>query len=99
MYGGLALALGESAGFVTFFAGRAAMADGVPSSSLGDPGVLPAVLMSGAYLAMTGPIGIGVVAITGHTASAVAVLVGVTFVLPAVIGGVWGRRSGGTSRP
>ncbi|MEU8953567.1 ABC transporter permease [Streptomyces sp. NPDC048518] len=90
VYGGMSLVVGEVVSFVTFLAGRAALGAGVPRPSLGDAGVLRALLMSGAYLAMIGLIGIGVGAITRHTASAVAVLVGVTFVLPAVIGGVSG---------
>ncbi|MEU7576282.1 ABC transporter permease [Streptomyces sp. NPDC041068] len=90
VYGGVSLALGEAVAFVTFFAGRTALGDGVPRPGIGDAGVLRAVLMAGAYLAMIGLIGIGIGAITRHTASAIAVLVGVTFVLPAVIGGVSG---------
>ncbi|MFJ2770712.1 ABC transporter permease subunit [Streptomyces sp. NPDC087300] len=90
VYGAVSLAVGEAVSFVTFLAGRAALADGVPRPSLGDAGVLRAVLMSGAYLAMIGLIGIGIGAITRHTASAIGVLVGITFVLPAVIGGVSG---------
>ncbi|WP_306337353.1 ABC transporter permease subunit [Streptomyces sp. KL118A] len=90
VYGALSIGVGEVVGFLTFFAGRAAMGDGVPRPSLGDAGVLRAVLLSGAYLGMIGLIGIGVGAIVRHTASAVAVLVGVTFVLPAVVGGVSG---------
>ncbi|MFE0171241.1 ABC transporter permease subunit [Streptomyces sp. NPDC059002] len=90
VYGGISLMVGEVVGFVTFFAGRAALGDGVPRPGLGDPGVLRALLLSGAYLGMIGLIGIGVGAITRHTASAIAVLVGVTFVLPAVLGGISG---------
>ncbi|MGH4031432.1 ABC transporter permease [Actinomycetota bacterium Odt1-20B] len=90
VYGGITLLVGEAVTFVTFFAGRAALRDGVPRPAVGDSGVLRALLMSGAYLALIALIGIGVGALTRHTASAIAVLVGITFVLPAVIGGVSG---------
>lgn len=90
VYGGISLLVGEVVAFITFFAGRAALADGVPRPDLGQPGVLRAVLMSGAYLGLVALMGIGLGAITRHTASAIAAFVGVTFVLPAVIGGVAG---------
>ncbi|QIB47570.1 ABC transporter permease [Streptomyces aureoverticillatus] len=90
VYGTLTLLVGEAVVLVTFFAGRAALADGVPRPGIGDPGVLRAVLMSGAYLGLIGLLGIGIGALTRHTASAIATLVGVTFVLPAVIGGISG---------
>jgi ABC-2 type transport system permease protein len=57
---------------------------------LGDPSVLRAVLMAGAYLAMVSLIGLGLGAITRHTASAIGALVGVTFVLPLIAGGLAG---------
>ncbi|GGV29657.1 ABC transporter permease subunit [Streptomyces spectabilis] len=90
VYGGVVLLVGEVVAFLTFFAGRAALAAGVPRPDLGDAGVLRAVLMSGAYLGMIGLMGLGIGAIIRHTASAIASLVGVTFVLPALIGGISG---------
>ncbi|MFD9884447.1 ABC transporter permease [Streptomyces alboflavus] len=90
VYGTVTLVVGEAVALVTFFAGRAALADGVPRPGIGDPGVLRAVLLAGAYLSLVGLLGIGIGALTRHTASAVAALVGVTFVLPAVIGGLSG---------
>ncbi|MGA4837959.1 ABC transporter permease subunit [Streptomyces sp. G45] len=90
VYGGTVLLVGEAVSLVTFLAGRAALDGGVPRPELGDPGVLRAVLLSGAYLALVALMGVGVGAVTRHTASAVAALVGVTFVLPALIGGLSG---------
>ena len=54
-----------------------------PSS---DPAVLRAVLMTGAYLALTGLAGLGIGAILRHGAAAVGVLVGGLFVLPLITG-------------
>ncbi|MBO1330532.1 ABC transporter permease [Streptomyces sp. VRA16 Mangrove soil] len=88
--GGLALVVGESVTLVTFVAGSAALSPDVPHPSLGDPGVLRAVLMSGAYLAMVGLMGVAIGAITRHTASAIGVLVGITYVLPALLAGTTG---------
>ncbi|MFI6879031.1 ABC transporter permease [Streptomyces sp. NPDC050400] len=90
VFGGLALLVGESVTFVAFLAGRAALAADVPHPSLGDPDVLRAVLMSGAYLAMVGLMGIAIGAITRHTASAIGVFVGITYVLPALLAGTTG---------
>lgn len=90
VFGGLALVLGEVVTFVTFLAGRAALAADVPHPSLGDPDVLRAVLLSGTYLALVGLMGIGIGAITRHTASAIGTLVGFLFVLPLLLAGFTG---------
>jgi ABC-2 type transport system permease protein len=82
--GGAVLVVGEVVAAITFFAGRAALTDAAPAPTLTDPSVLRAVLMSGAYLALIGLIGLGIGAITRHTASAIGALVGVTFVLPII---------------
>jgi ABC-2 type transport system permease protein len=84
--GGVTLAVGEVVAVITFFAGRAALTDAAPAPTLADSSVLRAVLMSGAYLAFVGLIGLGFGAITRHTASALGALVGVTFVLPLIAG-------------
>lgn len=38
VYGGISLAVGEAVTFVTFFAGRAALGEGLPEPALSDPG-------------------------------------------------------------
>ena len=86
----VSLVIGEVVTFVTFFAGRLAMAGGVPHPSLGDPGVLRAVVLSGAYLAMVGLIGVGLGAAIRHSAAAIGALVGLFFVLPALLAGLTG---------
>ena len=53
-----------------------------PHATLGQPGVLRAVLMAGAYPALIALISLGIGAIIRHTAGAICALVGVVFVLP-----------------
>ncbi|HKG49941.1 MAG TPA: ABC transporter permease subunit [Actinomycetales bacterium] len=84
------LITGEAVCFATFFAGRAALADDVPAPALEEPGVLRAVVLTGAYLAQIGLIGIGLGAIARHTAGAIGALVAVTFVLPLIAVGLTG---------
>ncbi|MEO3756580.1 ABC transporter permease [Streptomyces sp. B6B3] len=84
------LAVGEVVAFVTFFAGRAALTDAVTAPSLGDPGVFRAVVLAGVYLAQVTLIGIGLGALTRHTAGGIGALVGVFYVLPAATVGLAG---------
>jgi hypothetical protein len=86
------LVAGEAVSLVAFFAGRAALHPAVPHPSLDQPGVLRAVLLSGAYLALVGLMGLGIGALTRHTASAIGALVGLLFVLPALLAGLTGVR-------
>jgi hypothetical protein len=53
-----------------------------PHATLGQPGVLRAVIMAGAYPALIALISLGIGAIIRHTAGAICALVGVVFVLP-----------------
>ena len=88
------LVCGEAAVLIAFFAGTALLRPGVPHPSfLGDPAVARAVLMSGAYLALAGLIGLGVGALIRHGAAAIAVAVGGMYVLPLVIATA-GRSAG-----
>jgi len=80
VFGGLALAAGEVAGFIAFLAGVAALPAAVPAPTLGQPGVLRAVVLSGAGYCLIGVIGLGLGAIIRHTPAAIAVLVGGVYV-------------------
>jgi ABC-2 type transport system permease protein len=80
VFGALALAAGEVAGFIAFFAGGAALPADVPAPTLGQPGVLRAVVLSGAGYCLIGVIGLGLGAIIRHTPAAIAVLVGGVYV-------------------
>jgi len=80
VFGALALAAGEVAGFIAFFAGGAALPSAVPAPTFGQPGVLRAVVLSGAGYCLIGLIGLGLGAIIRHTPAAIAVLVGGVYV-------------------
>ena len=66
--GAAALAAGELLSFVTFLAGQAVLTSPAPHATLGQPGVLRAVLLAGAYLCLIGLIGLGIGAIIRHSA-------------------------------
>jgi ABC-2 type transport system permease protein len=81
----LTLAAGEMLAFAAFAAFQGAAPHGAPHVSLGQPGVLRAVLLAGVYPCLVGLIGIGLAALIRYTAGAIAVLVGLVFVLPLVL--------------
>jgi ABC-2 type transport system permease protein len=80
--GAVTLAAGEVSAFAAFIAGQASLIAPAPHATLGQPGVLRAVAMAGAYPALIALIGLGAGAIIRHTAGAICTLVGVLFVLP-----------------
>ena len=80
--GAVTLAAGEITAFAAFLAGQAALQAPAPQATLGEPGVLRAVLAAGAYPALIALIGLGIGAVVRHTAGAICALVGVLFVLP-----------------
>jgi ABC-2 type transport system permease protein len=80
--GAVTLAAGEISAFAAFLAGQAILKAPAPHATLGQPGVLRAVLMAGAYPALIALISLGIGAIIRHTAGAICALVGVVFVLP-----------------
>jgi ABC-type transport system involved in multi-copper enzyme maturation permease subunit len=86
VFGLVCLVAGEITVIASFLGGMAALRSSVPHPSPGDPAVLRAVLMTGAYLALTGLAGLGTGAILRHGAAAVGVLVGGLFVLPLITG-------------
>jgi ABC-2 type transport system permease protein len=85
-FGTLALAVGEAAAFIAFFAGGAALRHGIAAPTLGEPGVLRAVLLSGTSFCLIGLLGLGLGAIIRHSAAAIAVVVAGVYVAPAMIG-------------
>jgi ABC-2 type transport system permease protein len=80
--GAVTLAAGEISAFAAFLAGQAVLEAPAPRAALGEPGVLRAVLMAGAYPALIALISLGLGAIIRHTAGAICAVVGVLFVLP-----------------
>src|SRR5271157_2763017 len=55
------------------------------SASLGQPGVLRAVVGAGLYLAVLGLLALGLATIIRHTAGAISAFVGVVLVLPLIV--------------
>ena len=83
------LVAGEVFALASFAAGQAAARAALPHAglhaALGQPGVLRAVLMAGAYPALIALIGLGLAALIRHTAGAISAVVGVVFVLPLIL--------------
>jgi hypothetical protein len=82
----LSLLVGEALTFACFFMGQEILTgSGAPTASLGQPGVLRALLMSGAYLALLALFALGIGLIVRHTAGAIATFVGFTLLLPLLL--------------
>jgi ABC-2 type transport system permease protein len=81
----LTLALGEVASFIAFFAGGASLRHGIAAPTLSQPGVLRAVILTGAGYCLIGLIGLGLGAVIRHTGAAIAVLVGGVYVVAQFI--------------
>jgi ABC-2 type transport system permease protein len=84
VFGGMALAVGEAASFIAFFAGGAALRHGIAAPTLAQPGVLRAVLLSGVGFCLVGLLGLGLGAIIRHSGAAIAAVVGGVYVGPTL---------------
>ena len=83
--GAVTLAAGEVSVFAAFLAGQAVLKAPAPHATLGQPGVLRAVLVAGAYPALIALIALGLGALIRHTAGAISAVVGILFVLPLIL--------------
>jgi len=81
----VALVAGEIMAFAAWGLGEAVLRNPAPHATLGQPGVLRAVLMGGAYPALIALIALGLGALIRHTAGAISAVVGVLFVLPLIL--------------
>ncbi len=80
------LVVGEALSFLSFFEGQAILSGGAaPTATLGQPGVLRAVALSGAFLALFALLGLGLGTVIRHTAGAIAVFAGVTLLAPILL--------------
>jgi hypothetical protein len=86
VFAAVTLAVGEAASFISFFAGGATLRHGIAAPALSQPGVLRAVVLSGAGFCLIGLLGLGLGAIIRHSAAAIAVLVGGVYVLAQFVG-------------
>jgi ABC-2 type transport system permease protein len=83
------LVIGEALSFISFFEGQAVLrGGGAPTASLGQPGVLRAVALSGVFLALFALLGLGIGTVIRHTAGAIAVFAGVTFLVPILFNSI-----------
>ena len=83
--GAVTLIAGEILAFVAFAVGEAVLRSPAPQATLGQPGVLRAVLMGGAYPALIALMALGLGAVIRHTAGAICAVVGILFVLPLIL--------------
>jgi ABC-2 type transport system permease protein len=81
----MALVVGEMLTFACFFLGQGIMAGHAPTASLGQSGVLTALVLSGAFLSLLGLIGLALGVIIRHTAGAIGAFVGIIFLLTALL--------------
>jgi hypothetical protein len=88
IFGATALVLGEVASFISFFTGTLTLRHGIAAPTLGQPGVLRAVLLTGASYVLIALIGLGLGAIVRHTAAAVAIMVGGVYVAAQLAGSI-----------
>ncbi len=86
VFGAVTLVVGEVASFIAFFADAATLRHGIAAPTLGQPGVLRAVVATGAGFCLIGLLGLGLGAIIRHSAAAVAVLVAGVYVVAAAVG-------------
>ena len=75
--GAVALITGEAAAFLSFFAGCMALRHGITAPALSQPGVLRAIVLTGASLSPIALFGLGLGTIIRHTAAAITVVVGI----------------------
>jgi len=81
VFGVIALVVGEVTSFASFLVGQAIMLTQHVNATLGQPGVLRAVLGGGLFLAVCGLLSYGLGAVLRHTAGAITASIGLLFVI------------------
>jgi ABC-2 type transport system permease protein len=84
MIAGAAFIASEIITFAAFFVGQALISGRAPTASLSQPGVLGALIGYGLYEVLIALLGLALGALLRHAAAAIAVLVALIFVLPAI---------------
>jgi ABC-type transport system involved in multi-copper enzyme maturation permease subunit len=88
----LTLVVGQILSLGAFFFGQAILSTGVaPTANLGQPGVLRAVVLTGAFLSLFALLGLGLGFVIRHTAGAIATFAGVTLLAPILLQTVAGH--------
>jgi ABC-2 type transport system permease protein len=80
VFGAVALVAGLVTSFASFFAGQAMLSGVHASATLGQPGVLRAVIGGGLFLAVCGLMSYGIGGMLRHTAGAIGASIGLLFV-------------------
>lgn len=92
VFAGATLVVVEAVSFLAFLLGQRVMGT-APHASLGQPGVLRALIMSGAFLVLMGLFGLGLGTIIRRSGAAVAAYAGLAVVLPPLLnafpGNLW----------
>jgi len=83
--GAVTLVVGEVMTFACFFLGQGILKGQAPTATIGQSGVLEALVLSGAYMALLGLFGLGLGLVIRNTAGALTAYVGITFLLPVVL--------------
>jgi ABC-type transport system involved in multi-copper enzyme maturation permease subunit len=82
----VALVTSEIMAFASFFVGQAFFAPHGLAVSLGDPGVLRAVIGAGLYLTATGVFGLASGALVRNVAGSIAIAIAASLILPPLLG-------------
>jgi ABC-type transport system involved in multi-copper enzyme maturation permease subunit len=86
VFGAIAVAAGLISSFASYFLGQAILSGQHINSTLGQPGVLRAVIGGGLFLGVCGLLSYGLGALIRHTAGAIAASFGLLFVLGILAG-------------
>jgi len=78
-------AVGLVASFSAFFIGQGILSAKFHQATVGQPGVLRAIVGGAAYLAVIGALGVGLGTMLRRTAGAIAALVGLLLILPILV--------------
>jgi ABC-2 type transport system permease protein len=82
VFAAVSLTVSLAASFAAFFTGQAILADKHIDTTLAQPGVLRAVLLSAAVVTVFGLLAYGMGAIIRHTAGAITAIFGLIFLIP-----------------
>jgi len=85
VFAAVAVVMGEALAFGAFLIGQALLRSPAPHATLGQTGVLRAVIGGGLMVAALGLFALGLATIIRHTAGALTAFVGVFFVLPILV--------------
>jgi hypothetical protein len=85
VFGVVTLVASEVLTFAAFFLGQALLKGSTPYATIGQPGVLRAVVGAGLVLTVLGLFALGIATIIRHTAGALATYVGLLLVVPLIL--------------